>query len=278
VIPRRTGSFYYRLIEAAELHGNRGREAEQLKSFLSRQVDGPVRLAYGRLPTTVPRQFVIIGSTNSRLAYLKDHTGGRRFRPVAVTRFDVEALMADRDQLFAEAAAREAAGASIRLSPTLWTAAGEQQERRRAEDPWEPILEPLLDGDGMVDVEHVAVEAIWDKLKVEANHRDNRHADRVAAIVQRYGFTAKIRKRVDGGDPIWWTTSRRCVGCERMRRASTYDFGPFRARSERVQSRIPVFPFCSERSDRSEHSRMYGESGAGRRRGMCRVLCTLGTV
>jgi predicted P-loop ATPase len=204
VIPRRTGSFYYRLIEAAELHGNRGREAEQLKSFLSRQVDGPVRLAYGRLPTTVPRQFVIIGSTNSRLAYLKDHTGGRRFWPVAVTRFDVEALMADRDQLFAEAAAREAAGASIRLSPTLWTAAGEQQERRRAEDPWEPILEPLLDGDGMVDVEHVAVEAIWDKLKVEANHRDNRHADRVAAIVQRYGFTKKIRKRVDDKPTLCW--------------------------------------------------------------------------
>jgi hypothetical protein len=42
----------------------------------------------------VPRQFVIIGSTNSRLAYLKDHTGGRRFWPVAIERFDVEALIA----------------------------------------------------------------------------------------------------------------------------------------------------------------------------------------
>ena len=39
------------IIEAAELHGNRGRETETLKAFLSRQVDGPVRLAYGRLST-----------------------------------------------------------------------------------------------------------------------------------------------------------------------------------------------------------------------------------
>jgi hypothetical protein len=75
------------IIEAAELHGQRGREVEQLKTFLSRQADGPVRLAYGRLPTTIPRQFVLIGSTNARLAYLKDTTGGRRFWPVTVRKF-----------------------------------------------------------------------------------------------------------------------------------------------------------------------------------------------
>jgi predicted P-loop ATPase len=78
VIERTAGKW---IIEAAELHGNRGREAEQLKSFLSRQVDGPVRLAYARLATTLPRQFVIIGTTNARLAYLRDSTGGRRFWP-----------------------------------------------------------------------------------------------------------------------------------------------------------------------------------------------------
>ncbi len=50
VIERTAGRW---IIEAAEMHGNRGRETEQLKAFLSRQVDGPVRLAYARLPTTV---------------------------------------------------------------------------------------------------------------------------------------------------------------------------------------------------------------------------------
>ena len=43
VIERTVGKW---IIEAAEMHGNRGREAEALKGFLSRQVDGPVRLAY----------------------------------------------------------------------------------------------------------------------------------------------------------------------------------------------------------------------------------------
>lgn len=199
VIERTTGRW---IIEAAELHGNRGREAEQLKAFLSRQVDGPVRLAYGRMPTTVSRQFVIIGTTNSRLAYLKDSTGARRFWPVAIREFDVPALQRDRDQLWAEAAAREAAGASIRLDPSLWHLAAAVQEDRRAIDPWEIILEPLLDGDEMTGAPHVSVAAIWAALKLEANHLDNRHADRVAAILQRHGFTKTLKRRVDG-KPVW---------------------------------------------------------------------------
>jgi predicted P-loop ATPase len=122
--------------------------------------------------------------------------------PVAIKRFDVEALSADRDQLWAEAAAREAADASIRLAPTLWAAAGEQQEDRRAVDPWEPILEPLL-YDAVTRVTRIAVAEIWLALGLQANHLDNRHADRVAAILQRYGFQ-KTKSRADGSAPVWW--------------------------------------------------------------------------
>jgi hypothetical protein len=88
VIERTAGKW---IIEAAEMHGNRGRETEQLKAFLSRQVDGPVRMAYARRPTKVPRQFILIGTTNAT-AYLKDSTGGRRFWPVRVQQFDIAAL------------------------------------------------------------------------------------------------------------------------------------------------------------------------------------------
>lgn len=201
VIERTTGRW---LIEAAELHGNRGRETETLKAFLSRQVDGPVRLAYDRIPTTVPRQFVIIGTTNLRHAYLKDMTGARRFWPVSIDAFDVQSLARDRDQLWAEAATREADGESIRLDASLWCAAAEQQEDRRAADPWEAILEPLLDGDGVVAVEHVPVSEIWNALKLEKGHLDNRHADRVAIIAQRHGFTRKKRIRVNGQPQLCW--------------------------------------------------------------------------
>jgi hypothetical protein len=195
VIERTAGKW---IIEASELHGHRGREAEQMKAFLSRQVDGPVRLAYGHLPVSVPRQFVLIGTTNSQHGYLKDSTGGRRFWPVAVQGFDVVALERDRDQLWAEAAAREAEGASVRLERKLWHAAGAEQEARRAGDPWEPILEPVLVGE-----EAVPVSAIWNTLGVQASQLDNRHADRVATIAQRFGFK-KGRRTLAGKQQLCW--------------------------------------------------------------------------
>jgi predicted P-loop ATPase len=203
VIERTAGKW---IIEAAEMYGNRGREAEQLKAFLSRQVDGPVRLAYDRLATTVRRQFVIVGTTNAQTAYLKDPTGARRFWPVKVQQFDIAALERDRNQLWAEATVREAQGESIRLATHLWTAAGEHQEQRRAVDPWEEVLAPLL-SDETVDA--VPVSAIWERLGVEAKWRDNRHADRVAAIVQRYGFVAKRKIRVEGDPVLCWLRGSR---------------------------------------------------------------------
>src|SRR5262245_6400887 len=195
VIERTCGKW---IIEAAELIGNRGRETETLKAFLSRQKDGPVRLAYGRYSTTVPRQFILIGTTNHRSHYLKDLTGARRFWPVAIAGFDVDALSRDRDQLWAEAATREP-GTSLRLPRALWADAAAQQEARRAIDPWEELIEPRLN-DGLVRVTRLASADIWTALAVEANVRDNRHADRVAAIMERNGY----RKQKDSDGHMEW--------------------------------------------------------------------------
>lgn len=200
IIERTAGKW---IIEAAELHGNRGREAEALKAFLSRQVDGPVRLAYGRLPTTVPRQFILIGTTNARLGYLKDMTGARRFWPVTVAGFDVEALKRDRDQIWAEAVARDDAGESIRLDAALWAEAAAQQEDRRASDPWEEKLEALFDSDAITRTDCVPVEDVWAALGAAVNQRDTRASDRINAIVQRFGFT-KARRRLDGRNVRCW--------------------------------------------------------------------------
>jgi predicted P-loop ATPase len=200
VIERTVGKW---IVEASEMHGNRGREAEQLKAFLSRQTDGPVRLAYDHLATTVPRQFVIIATTNAKGGYLKDHTGARRFWPVTVERFDTDAMERDRAHLWAEAAMREAMGVPIRLDVTLWTDAGQEQEDRRAMDPWEPILEPLFTGNGFSDPALIPVETIWKTLDCEASMLNNTHADRVEAIAQRFGFK-KARRYIDGVQRRYW--------------------------------------------------------------------------
>ena len=123
VIERTSGKW---IVEAAELSGMRQGIIEHIKAFLSRQID-KARMSYDRLPTERPRQFIVIGTTNSG-HYLKDTTGNRRFWPVKVEGFDLEALARDRDQLWAEAVEADEEKEAIRLDPALirsWRATGQ---------------------------------------------------------------------------------------------------------------------------------------------------------
>jgi predicted P-loop ATPase len=96
------------LIEIAELASIKKAEIEDVKKFLTRQVDKFTPM-YGRKEVTEPRQCVFAASTNEH-QYLRDETGNRRFWPVVVGEIDVDALRRDRDQLLAEATHRYQAG------------------------------------------------------------------------------------------------------------------------------------------------------------------------
>lgn len=187
IIERTLGKW---IIEASDLVGGRKADRDHLKSMLSRQIDGPARLAYAHLPVERPRQFIIIGTTNSA-EYLADMTGARRFWPVKVRRFDVDGLLKARDQLWAEAATREAHNESIRLPEELWGEAGEQQEQRREVDAWEQVITTAL-----ADIEtsasgrrQVAAGLLWDLVGVTMDRRDRQGAKRLSEIMQRLGFT-----------------------------------------------------------------------------------------
>jgi predicted P-loop ATPase len=148
-------------------------------------------LAYGRLATEVPRQFIIIGTTNS-YAYLEDSTGNRRFWPVRIEHFDVEWVKASREQLWAEAAHREAQGESIRLDPKLWPMATLQQERRRVHDAWEETLAKHFTG----NYYRLTTDEVWEYLCIPIERRDARAQHRVARVMQNLGFRrASVRHR-----------------------------------------------------------------------------------
>lgn len=179
------------IIEAGELKGMRKGEVEHLKSFLSRQ-DDTARLSYARLPVIVPRQFVVIGTTNSE-RYLRDLTGNRRFWPVRVGRFDLEALRRDRDQLWAEAAAREAEGASIRLDPSLYAAAGVEQEARRVEDPFVALLAAALEE----RTGKVRAADVWKLLGIPAGQQTQEQNARLGDAMRELGWE-RTRRRFGG--------------------------------------------------------------------------------
>ncbi|NYD91632.1 virulence-associated E family protein [Sphingomonas melonis] len=171
------------LIEFAEMSGLNKSDVENVKSQVARQFD-KARMSYGRLTTERPRQCVFFGTTNAD-QYLRDPTGNRRFWPVKVDRFDLDALRRDRDQIWAEAAAREATGESIRLAPHLWAVAGEHQAKRLVRDTFFDTLADLLDGaEGKVRAEDIwAAVGLEDKAK-----RTQAHGDRLHAAMTRLGW------------------------------------------------------------------------------------------
>jgi hypothetical protein len=178
------------IVEVAELSGMTKSKVEHLKAMLSRQYDRS-RLAYDRMTTERPRQFVLIGTTNHAI-YLRDITGNRRFWPVKIVKFDAGLLRRDRDQLWAEAAARESAGESIRLDKKLWDAAGVEQERRAVPDPWYELLDAAL---GDITGKLMSHDA-WRIVRLPGGQRHQEHNTRMGQAMIALGF---VRRQVRTG-------------------------------------------------------------------------------
>ena len=192
VIERLTGRWI--VSECAELRGMRRGDIEHVKAFLSRQTDR-ARLSYDRLNTEVPRQSVFFGTTNSS-KYLRDTTGARRFWPVRVTVFDLKALKRDRDQLWAEAAHREAAGESIRLDPALYGTAAVMQGERSVEDPF---FEQLADMLGGMTGKLLNADA-WEIIGVPMGQRTQEHNARLGEAMRELGWQ-RVKARVGNKVP-----------------------------------------------------------------------------
>jgi len=172
------------IVECQELAGIRHAQVEDLKALLSKQTDR-ARLAYARMPTELARQSIFVGTTNT-VDFLRD-VENRRFWPVEITRFDLEALRRDRDQLWAEAAVLEATGMSIQLPQQLWPVAAEIQRAHRAEEPWAAKIESALQ-----DVEgRISSTELWKIIDKPIYQRTQTDSNRLGTAMRELGWGYK---------------------------------------------------------------------------------------
>ena len=214
------------IIEVAELQGFRKAEIEHVKAMLSRQTDRG-RMAYARTQTEVERRFIFVGTSNGQ-SYLIDPTGNRRFWPVEIKKFDLKAVKRDRDQLWGEAAFRDALGLeSIRMDAALWADAGVEQDKRVAanDDPFTDAFRVHL-GD---KTGRITSEDAWAILGIDVGRRTPELNKRFGASLKAIGWTRKTVKlepgkeahRVQGygfGDD----TRRLLVACDGGRQPYVY--------------------------------------------------------
>ena len=100
-----------------------------------------IRPPYGRRTEDIPRSCVFAATTNSGTS-LGDETGNRRFWPVECGTINVDALAADRDQLWAEAYHQYRTGAKWWLDTAeLEQLATQEQDERYCAGVWDQVIQ-----------------------------------------------------------------------------------------------------------------------------------------
>jgi predicted P-loop ATPase len=189
------------LLEVGEMHAMSRADSAQLKAFITRQVER-YRPPHGRFEVIEPRQCIFIGTTN-KTTYLADETGGRRFWPVKIGDIDIDGLIEDRDQLFAEAVHL------YRLGEQWWPDRAFEQQHIKPEqaarygaDTWEENVGIYLTTATKVTVGQVAKEALFFDAVAKVGKHDQ---VRIAAAMERLGWR---RERTDGKTDWkgqrWW--------------------------------------------------------------------------
>ena len=172
------------IVEIAELASFRKSENEEIKAFITRQVD-EYRPPYGRTVVKRPRYFVLAGSTNEvEEGYLTDDTGNRRYWPVKCKASTSRRSSATHDQLWAEAVRRYQAG------ERAWLAAEEsvhfsarEQKSRFMEDAWQDRIADIARHEWTLKIDEVL-----NKLDLKPKDINNMVKKRVKNSLRQIGW------------------------------------------------------------------------------------------
>jgi len=173
----------------------------KLKAFITQQSD-TLRKPYDSKPITLPRQFILVGTTNKD-KFLVDATGNRRFWCVDVKeKIDIEWVKENRDLIWASAVKAYKDNYPIYLNETEQQVLNAVNEKYQATDMWEDIVanwvekrqEPFTLGD-------VLTQAIGKEPK-SWNRKDE---ERIIDILRRLGLEKPTTaSRVNGKPGKYW--------------------------------------------------------------------------
>lgn len=172
------------IIELAELSSIKRSDVEQVKNYITRR-DDIYRAAYGTVVERHPRQCVFCGSTNERY-FLKGGTGNRRFWVIAVNpelrKYPdfTDALIRDRNQLWAEAVEYWKQGEKLYLQGDL-EAEARQRQSQYNDDNDDPLRDMLT---LYLDMKLPADWGAWELIRRRAYIRNPDPTDEIGIVLR----------------------------------------------------------------------------------------------
>lgn len=191
--------------EIAELRGLGSREIEHVKAFVTRTHENWVP-KYRECQITFARRLVFIGTSNED-SFLDDVTGNRRWAPINVNNIQVASIVADRDQLWAEAAVRYLTdGVTFREAELL---ASEVHEKFTNSHPWEEEVEKWLEQPIEFDSDKknsdragiTTHDVLTIALRLDAKQLTQLNEKQAAKVLKRLGY---VRKKMRFGSRVRW--------------------------------------------------------------------------
>jgi predicted P-loop ATPase len=185
-------------VEIGEMDSFSKADVAKVKQAITVRFD-VYRPSYGRLARAFRRECIFVGTTN-RNDYLRDETGARRFLPIKIGRVDIPALVAARDQLWAEAVQLFRDGFQWWQLPP---GAEREQNARFSDDVWTDAVWRWLEGKADAKAyeaipidrrrEHVieectASEVLAFAIGMERSRQDRQGLARVGSIMARLGW------------------------------------------------------------------------------------------
>ena len=163
------------LVNFSELAAILKVDRELMDGIVTDRVD-TFRKSFGEDSQDYPRMCVFAGDTNTRDWNYSD-VGARRYLPIECSVIDYDWIVANREQLFAEAAARLAAGESYWDIPMQEQTA--RADERRAGDAWEGLITRYCTGRKSVTIEEIFTSC----LEIEKGRASNADAKRIRSVL-----------------------------------------------------------------------------------------------
>jgi predicted P-loop ATPase len=169
------------IVEIAELSGFNKKDDDEIKQWITTQEDD-VRMPYAKTSQKFKRQFVLAATTNS-YDYLKDPSGNRRYWCFRSKSVDVDGIIRQREQLWAEAVYLYKTGLYIGPTPEEIKLAETAQEKRRSID----VLEDRI-VEKIGHLHSFRLDDLFSELGYAVKDMSQREQRRITNILRSLGY------------------------------------------------------------------------------------------